>query len=242
MEKTKTIKKKKFNFLRTLVFVLILYLMYQALIYIYNMPIKNIVILNNNYVSDKEIIVAAKISNYPSIIQLDKKKTIKLIEEIELVNKVSIKKKWGNVLEINIEEKIPLLYKKSNGKVVLSNYEEIDDYGIFLGLPTLINYVPTDVYQEFIDEFVHVEEGVKLRINTIEYSPSKNELNETIEAKRFILTMNDGNIIYIIPKKIENLNYYLDLLSGLKGKKGYISLDSGDYDNFVFIEFEKSED
>lgn len=237
MDKTKTVVKKKFNLLRTIVFVLLLYLIYEFGVYIYKLPIKNIVIIGNNYVSDKTIIYQANIENYPSIIRLNTKKTKKLIEKLDLVNTATIKRKWFGILEITIKENIPLFYKKSSNTVVLSNYQEIDNQNNLLGIPTLINYVPDDILHEFIDAFALVKEGVKLRINNIEYSPSKNEKNEVIEEKRFILTMNDSNIIYIVPKNIENLNYYLDLLSGLKGKRGYISLDSGDYDNFVFKAF-----
>ena len=41
--------------------------------------------------------------------------------------------------------------------------------------------------------------------------------------------MNDGNQVYITLTKTDELNYYVDIVKKLGGKKGILNLDSGSY-------------
>ena len=41
--------------------------------------------------------------------------------------------------------------------------------------------------------------------------------------------MNDGNYVYITLTKIEEINYYLEIIPKLEDKKGILYLDSGKY-------------
>ena len=60
------------------------------------------------------------------------------------------------------------------------------------------------------------------RMSEIKYEP--NAYND-----RFLITMNDGNYVYIRLKGFNKLNRYLDMVSSFENKKGILNLDSGEY-------------
>jgi cell division septal protein FtsQ len=62
------IKKKKFNIIKFIIIILFLYLTCYFIFTLLDSPIKNIHIKNNNYLSDQEVIDAAKLNNYPSFL------------------------------------------------------------------------------------------------------------------------------------------------------------------------------
>ena len=64
---------------------------------------------------------------------------------------------------------------------------------------------------------------IKLLISEIEYVPND------IDKERFIITMNDGNYVYITLYKITSINEYIKIVSTLNNKKGILYLDSGNY-------------
>ena len=66
--------KKKFKFKKFIIFLLILFLIYTLIDYAVNIKTKNIVILNNNYYTDDEIIYTSGINNYPKFLLLNKSK------------------------------------------------------------------------------------------------------------------------------------------------------------------------
>ena len=68
-----------------------------------------------------------------------------------------------------------------------------------------------------------------VKISEIKYDPN-------IDSERFLLTMNDGNYVYVNLKRFKSVNNYLTIISNFKDKKGIIYLDSGSH----FKLFEKS--
>ena len=63
--------KRKLNIKALIVCILIIYLFCMVIYYFLSMPIKNIYITGTTNLSDNEIIHAAGIKNYPSIIKLN---------------------------------------------------------------------------------------------------------------------------------------------------------------------------
>ena len=94
--------------------------------------------------------------------------------------------------------------------------------------PTLINYVPDTIYLEFIESMKKIDKDILNRISEIKYDPND------VDDRRFLLTMNDGNYVYININRFNNLNMYQKLITKLMGKKGILYLDSGEY--FKIIE------
>lgn len=223
MQETKKIKKKKFNFLKFLIFCLFIYLLFSITLFLIDKPIKNIIIKNNNYLSDIEIIEQAKIENYPSFFKTLKSTIAKRIKKLSLVEDVKIYKKYNYVVEIDIIE-YKILYKiRSNNLYILENGKSLDINKELSGIPTLINFVPGETEEKLNTKFNQLEINVISKISEIEYTP--NDFDE----ERFLLYMIDGNEVYITLSKIENLNKYFEIVKQLEGHKGILYLDSGNY-------------
>jgi len=236
--KTKKVVKKKFNFKKFLVLVLMVYLVISGTFYLLKRPVKNIIITGNKEVKDYEIIEAANLKNYPSFISISKSKIIKSLKENPLIKDVSVKKNFKFQITINVTEEKAVAYSLTNQSYLLSSGDYISDV-IFLGVPQLNNYTPEDVLKSFAEELGKLDEDIIDDISEIEYSPSKNEAGETIDSTRFKLKMKDGNTVYTNVKKCNVLSYYNQIYASLKDKKGVLNLDSGNYERYVLTLYEE---
>ncbi len=215
-------ERKKFSFKRLIKFILFLCITSFIMYYLLNIKTKNIIILNSSYYTDEEIIEAAGIEDYPKFILLNKSNIKNKLKNLELIEDVKIKKKFGFILTIDIKDKKILYLTRSTNKYKLSDgsdYESDINYKV----PILINYVPEDIEKEFINKFSNIDINVISLISEIEYS--KNEY----DSKRFMMYMNDGNLVYINTNKMQSLNKYIQIVTKLENKKGILYLDSGNY-------------
>ena len=185
-------------------------------------PIKNIYITGNDYLTDQEIIELAGIENYPSFLKTTIYSMKRNIKQNDYIKNVKITKRLFAEVHIEIEEQNLLFRKEENGKVVLANQKEVDD-GQKYQLPILLNYVPDTKYDSFIKGMNEVTNDIKNQISEIRYYP--NEQDED----RFLLYMSDGNYVYLTLTKFKQINYYEDVLEKLEGKKGILYLDSGNH-------------
>lgn len=236
-EKGKKVKRK-LNKKALLVILLTLYLIIMAFYYCLTLPIKNIIINGNDLVSESEIIEAAGIKDYPAIFRTSSKKIIKSVEKLDFIEDVKVKKSLNGTITIDVTESKALFYNVLNSSVVLSNGEEVTmENPSLMGLPTLVNYVPSNIYEEFIAKMSDTSKDIISLISEIEYSPDvKNDI--TINDSRFILRMNDGNHIYIDLVNFDNLEKYKLIYSSLE-EKGVLHLD-GVYagsDTIIFTSF-----
>lgn len=214
--------KRKFNFLKFLVVLLIIYILYFSISLLLNIKTKNIVIINNNYYSDEKIIETSNIENYPKFILLSKSKIKKKLRALDLIEDVSIKKDYLKFkITISVKEKKPLYITRSDNQLTVSTKEKYDIN--ITGIPTLINYVPEKIESEFIEEFTKVDNNIISKISEIEYSKT------SYDDERFLLYMNDGNNVYVTNNKLTNLNKYTSIIKKIGDKKGILYLDSGNY-------------
>ena len=102
--------KRKLNIKALIVCILIIYLFCMVIYYFLSMPIKNIYITGTTNLSDNEIIHAAGIKNYPSIIKLNSSKMKKNIKKLNYVDDVKIKRNVFGKLTIDIKEANILFY------------------------------------------------------------------------------------------------------------------------------------
>ena len=231
------VKVKKFSFKRLLILLLILYIVIYSLYFVFKMPIKNIYIKGTNLISDNDVIMVAGIKDYPSIFKTTSAKLTKKIKSLPLVKNVKIRKNIFGKLTISIEEYKILFYNLNNKKLVLEDNVEIDDNNNYKGIPTLINYVPDNIYKRMSKSLLKVDKDILALVSEIEYSPSKSN-EQIIDDTRFILRMNDGNTVYANLLNIKNLNHYEEIYSTLNNQKGYLYLDSTNEENFYFQVYE----
>lgn len=214
--------KRRFNPLKFLSFIAFIIICYFLTMYLLDIKTKNIIVLNNNYYSDEKIIETAGIEKYPKFILLNTNKIKKKLLELDLIENVIIKKKWNFILELTIKEKKILYLVRSENKYRLSDNKlyDIDDV---LSVPTLINYVPESNEKKFVEAFKNIDNNIISMISEIEYSKT------SYDSDRFLLYMNDGNMVYVTTTKLKSLNKYVDIVKKLENKKGILYLDSGNY-------------
>ena len=223
METEKKLKKKtKVKIIPLLTALFIILILGIAIYFLSLLPISNIFISGNNYLTDQEIIEIAKIDDYPSFIKTTKYRIKKKLLKNSYIKEVNVKKKWFNTIEINIKEKNILFRKDENKIIVLEDGTELDDKLLY-DVPILLNYVPDTKYDSFIKHMNKINESVKTEISEIRYYPNDQD------DDRFLLHMNDGNLVYLTLTKFSQINYYEDVLDQLEGKKGILYLDSGNH-------------
>ena len=214
--------KRKINPIKIIVFLLIVGLLIILVNHILNINTKNIVILNNDYYSDDEIIETANIYDYPKFLLLNRSKIKNNLKSLDLIEDVKISKKSHYVLEIDVTEKKVLYLVRSENKYKLSVNKNYDlDKNVIV--PTLINYVPEDIEKELVKQLSKIDKKSLSLISEIEYSKTD------YDNKRFMLNMMDGNIVYITTSKINLLDKYTSIISKVNDKKGILYLDSGNY-------------
>lgn len=214
--------KRKFNPLKFLSFIAFIIICYFLTVYLLDIKTKNIVVLNNNYYSDEKIIETAGIESYPKFLSLNTNKIKKKLLKLDLIENVTIKKKWNFVLELTIKEKKILYLVRSENKYRLSDNKLYDLDDVF-SVPTLINYIPESNEKKFVNAFKNIDNNIISMISEIEYSKT------SYDSDRFLLYMNDGNMVYVTTTKLKSLNKYVDIVSKLENKKGILYLDSGNY-------------
>lgn len=214
------VKKRKLKIKKILVTILLLTIIILSYLYLKRLPIRNIYIIGNNILSDREIIKMSEIDNYPSFIDTSSRdiKT-KLLRNNYIKEVKIIKKFWGKVYIYITENKILALY---NNRLLLESGEEVENIYNITTMPFLTNDI-TSIKERFVSKFSLVDNDILLKISEISYVPNE------VDKERFALKMNDGNLVYVTLTKINKINKYNSIYSGLDGKKGIIYLDSGDY-------------
>lgn len=218
-------KKKRFNYIKFIVFILIFYLLIYGTYYLFKVPTKNIIILGNNLVTDNEIIETAGIKNYPPLLTINRKKISNNLKNINLINNIKIKKTINFELIIEIEENKVIceydnMYYLSNGNKVKGNY---------IGTPILINYVPETTLNKFLSSMKELDYDIINSIGEIKYSPTIDENGNITDEEIFIFYMNDGNTVYISIDKIDIMKKYQKIYASVGDKKGILHLDKGNY-------------
>ena len=236
MAELKRVKRRKLNWKAIILLLLIIYLIVMLFYTIFTMKIKNIYIIGTNLLTDNEIIETAGIKDYPAIFGTSTNKLKERISELELVDQVEIKKTLTGKLTIEITEATPLFYNRNTNKAVLSNMKEVESNSKYLGLPTLINYVPTDILNDFIESLKEIDTDIIKMINEIEYDPDiSNDI--VIDEYRFLLRMNDTNHVYVNIINMERLNDYEEIFATVGDIRGTVYLDSYNADNIIFEAF-----
>ena len=220
-----TKKKRRLHF-KSIIFILLFgYLLFMLGYYIYKLPVKNIYIKGNNILTDQEIIDASRLKNYPSIHKYSSKKIASNIKKLDLVKNVKVRKNFYGKVTIIVNEAKPLFYYRNDNKVYLSNEKAIND-DKYVGIPIIINYVPSKILNDLIKSFVELDDDVIKQISEIEYNPDEKE-GIILDENRFLFRMNDTNSVYVDTINIAKLNNYQRIVAALPDDvHGYIYLNS----------------
>ena len=218
-------KKRKIRYDRILIFLVIVIFIVISFTFLFNLKISNIYILNNSFLTDQEIIEMAGISDYPETL-----KNLSVQIEDRLKNNIYIKdvkvyKKGLTKVYIDVVENKPLFYYESSKKTILTDGRETDEKFV---VPTVINYITDNYYEAFINEMANLDENILKRISEIQFSPND------VDDNRFLLTMTDGNYVYVNISTFNKLNKYISIIEELPNKNGILYLDYGN--NFEIIE------
>ena len=222
----KMVKKKKLKVFRLLLVILILGVIGFGIDLYLNTKINNITITGTNYLKDDYILKLADLENYPSFYYTTSHKIIKKLKQSPYINKVTVKKGFYHTITINVVENKALLIL-SNNNYVLSNKQEINLDTYKFRVPKLMNNVPSKKYNKLLIKLSDVNEDILGRISEITYIPNE------YDKDRFLLYMDDGNMVYLTLTKFEMINYYNDVLKQLGGRKGILYLDSGNHFKIV---------
>ena len=68
-----------------------------------------------------------------------------------------------------------------------------------------------------------IDKAVLSKISDIEYKPND------YDKDRFLLYMDDGNMVYLTLTKFKTINHYIDVLAQLENHKGVLYLDNGNH-------------
>ena len=218
-------KKRKIRYDRILIFLVIVIFIVISFTFLFNLKISNIYILNNSFLTNQEIIEIAGISDYPETL-----KNLSVQIEDRLKNNIYIKdvkvyKKGLTKVYIDVVENRPLFYYESSKKTILTDGRETDEKFV---VPTVINYITDNYYEAFINEMANLDENILKRISEIQFSPND------VDDNRFLLTMTDGNYVYVNISTFNKLNKYISIIEELPNKNGILYLDYGN--NFEIIE------
>ncbi len=232
MEKKKA--KKKIRFGGILVLILFGYLLFSLVSYLAKMPIKQIEIKNNYYLTDDYIINLLDLNN-KKLLEFSTHRAEKKLNKEDLVITSDVKKNIFGKIVIDVNEEKILFYNWNNKKNVLKT-EEIDYQDTYLGVPALINYVPSDVYKEFVKKYSELDRNIIAMISEIEYDPDK--LNDVVlDETRFLLRMNDGIKVYVNVYNLKKMNNYLEIYDAIlknnSPKNACLYLDSNSK-NYIY--------
>ena len=224
-KKTKKIKKRKIRYDRILIALIIVLIMAGFFTFLFNLKITNIIIKNNNYLTDQEIIELALISDYPKSLANSTQQIEQRLKTNNLIKDVKVTKKFLTQVYIEVEENRPLFYYNYNNQTVLLDGTNISDK---YPVPTVLNYITDTYYDEFINEMGKLELSVLNKISEIQFYPND------VDDHRFLLTMSDGNYVYVNISTFYKLNKYISIKENLPDKNGILYLDYGN--NFEIIE------
>ena len=221
----KIVEKKRLKVFNLLLVLLFLLGLFFAIYFFIKIPIKNIVIKGTSYLNDDYIIELAGIEEYPSFVLTSSSKMKKKLLKSDYIEDIKINKRYGFILEINIKENVPLFYNNNTNKYVLSNGKEVkeDYFNNNFNLPRLLNYVPDKKFESFINGMNKIKKDILLKVSDIEYKPND------YDKDRFLLYMDDGNMVYLTLTKFKTLNHYNEVIPQLEGHKGILYLDNGNH-------------
>ena len=221
----KVIKKKKIRIIPVLILLLVVVILFALTDLFLNTKIKNIMVSGTTYLKDDYVLDLAGVIDYPGFYFTTGHNIKKKLLASPYIKDATVKKRFYHVLKLEIKENRPLFINVVDNKIVFEDSEESSDIDIYnFRVPRLLNVVEdTKKYKKFINRMNRINDDILGKISEIEYVPNE------YDKDRFLLSMDDGNSVYLTLTKFEVINYYDDVLGQLEGRKGILYLDSGNH-------------
>ena len=219
------VKKTRVKIINVLLVLVLLCGTFFSVYFFLLTPVKNIVIKNTTFLKDDTILEWAKIKDYPNFIFTNSKLVEQDLEKSKYIYMAKLHKKWGFIFELDITENRPLFYDNLHSKYSLEHNFRVSEDSInkSFRVPRLINEVPNDKYEKLVNGMSIVKKSVFSKISDIEYQPNE------YDKDRFLLYMNDGNMVYVTLTKFKMINHYNEVLEQLENHKGILYLDNGNH-------------
>lgn len=220
----KIVKKRKLKVFKLLLILIVTFGLFFGVYLYLQQPVVNLIVKGTSYLNDDYILELADLKNYPSFWLSNMNKREKILEKSNYIVDANIKRKFYHKVVIEITENKALFSKASdNNLVVFSDGKEVKSEWISFRIPRLLNYVPDDKYKDFVEGMADIDDKILAKISDIEYVPND------LDKERFLLYMDDGNMVYLTLTKFNMINYYNDVLEQLEDKKGILYLDNGNH-------------
>ena len=161
-------KKRKIKVKNVLLVLLFLIIILLGLAFLTDVKINNIVIKGNTLYSDWEIIEKAGLDDYPSSLKTLSRNIEKRLEEDDYIKNVDVERPSLTKVVINIKENLPLFYYLPAEKTILADKTEVSDN---FPVPTVINYVPDNIYSDFLNSFTLADVNLQITSRGLSYFP-----------------------------------------------------------------------
>ena len=219
----KIVKKRKLKITNFLIGLGILFVLVFGVYLFLQIRVKNIIIKGTTYLNDDTILEIGKIKDYPEFFLTRAHQVEKRLEKDKYIHSAHLKKKSGFTFEVTIQENIPIFFDTNQNQYVFNHGEEFKEEEYSFSVPRLLNYVPDKKYVKFKKAMGEIDSDILLKISDIEYQPND------YDKDRFLLYMDDGNMVYLTLTKFKTINRYNDVLKQLENHKGILYLDSGNH-------------
>lgn len=214
--------KRKLNAVRLLIVFIILCFIALFIYFILSFKVTGFYISGNTYYSDQEVLNKTSLDKYPLFFLTTSHSVSNKVKNDKLINNIKIKKTLKGKFKVIVNENKILFYDSKIKKSVLTDGEKVDFYYEYS--PVLVNNIEDKkIYERFLEKFSKINEEVLKNVSEIKYTPND------IDKERFLLSMNDGNYVYLTLSKISNVDNYLEISKTLGDKNGILYLDYGNY-------------
>ncbi|MFC0558698.1 cell division protein FtsQ/DivIB [Halalkalibacter alkalisediminis] len=233
-------RKQRAN--RRLLFFLSFFFLLLLLMMYFQSPlshVRNVVVENNHFVSDENIIKLSKIDDGTSMWNLDKDEIQERILSHKEIAKVSVERDFPITVRIEIEEyaRIGYLYRDDKYFPILETGQYLDElpkHEFPSDAPLLVDFLQGEELAELSAELQKLSSQLIERISEIFYRPSEND------PLSVVLFMTDGIEVHTSIRDFSgNLAPYPSIVEELnESKKGILHMRMSPY----FEEFETEEE
>ena len=215
-------KKRKIKVKSILITIFILLLLSLAIYVISLLRVKTYYVYNNKYLSDEEVLNILKLDKKSSFLLTNTLTEKAIITKSKRIKDVKIKRTLSLEVKVYVTEYKILYYDEENKYSVIENGDSIKYR--YDNSPVLVNKIEDkEIYKKFLTKMNKIDDKVLDIISEIKYVPNG------IDKERFLLSMNDGNYVYVTISKLHKINEYRSVIDSVEDKRGILYLDYGNY-------------